>query len=53
MSDPTPLPTNLPGTLTLDQTKAAVEAFGYQLAMVPKPPATPPPGFAAPESSVS
>lgn len=46
MADPTELPTEIPGTMTLDQTRAAVAAFGWKLVMLPADPPKPKPGFA-------
>ncbi|WP_158580733.1 hypothetical protein [Cellulomonas rhizosphaerae] len=40
----TPLP-DLPGTLTLDEVKAVVAAFGWKLTIEPAATTTPPPGF--------
>lgn len=52
MSDnPLPLP-DLPGTLTLDEARASVRAFGYKLAIVPDDPPKTPPGFAPPTTEV-
>jgi hypothetical protein len=45
MSDPQPLP-DLPGTITLDQARATVRAFGYKLMIVQDDPPKAPPGFA-------
>lgn len=47
MSETTPLPADIPGTITLDQARAVVGAFGYTLVMLPAGPRPTPPGFAA------
>jgi len=39
-----PLP-DLPGTLTLDETRATVAAFGWKLTIEPADPPRTPPGF--------
>ncbi len=45
-TDPKPLP-DIPGTVTLDQLREVVAAFGYKLVIVPADPPAARPGFAS------